>query len=59
MYCVPGEVLVKSIKVSLNNIKYNCMRFSFYETPKNINISEVKPQVNGYKIAGITELVKQ
>lgn len=50
IYCMPGEVLVKNIKVTL---KYNCMRFFYYETPKNINISEAKPQINGYSITAL------
>ena len=58
IYCVPGEVLVKNIKVTLNN-KYNCMRSFYYETPKIINISEAKPQINGYHITAITDLFKQ
>ena len=49
---MPGEVLVKNIKVTLNN-KYNCLRSFYYETPKNINISEAKHQINGYSITAI------
>ena len=52
IYCMPGEVLVKNIKVTLNN-KYNCLRSFYYETPKNINISEAKHQINGYSITAI------